>query len=125
METYSNDVCIKAQMNAHILPILWLYCIYFVCICCLGSKKTQDTQNQWCACHVVLTGPAGGDGWCIYEAPFRALDQGLQASSSQTERGRVDQGMMEERIGGRLDGWREGGENRTEGFRDGKRESGG
>lgn len=51
---------------------------------------------------MVLTGPAGGDGWCIYEAPFHALDQGLKESSSLTERaGWVDQGMTEARIEGR------------------------
>lgn len=45
-------------------------------------------------CHMALTGPAFGDGWCIYEASFHALYQGLQASSS----------LMERRMGGSRDG---------------------
>lgn len=43
---------------------------------------------------MALTGPAFGDGWCIYEASFRALYQGLQASFSP----------MEKRMGGSRDG---------------------
>lgn len=76
------------------------------------------TPNQWCACHVVLTGPAGGDRWCIYKAPFRALDQGLQASSSQTVRGtggsRDDRGKDR----GKEEGWIAGGNEETAERRD-------
>lgn len=91
---------------------------------CLCVLLRRHTPNQWRACHVVLTGPGGGDGWCIYEAPFRALDQGLRASSSQTERGTGgsrDDGGKDGGKEGRMDGWREVGDGRMEGFRDGER----
>lgn len=59
-----------------------------------------------CVC-VCAVWSAVVDGWCIHEAPFGGLDQGLKASSSQAESGtggsRTDggegRGMMD-------DGWR-------------------
>lgn len=65
----------------------------------------------WCVCHVVLTGPAGGDGWCIHEAPRRC-------SGSRTARvtrfdggrggSRDDSGRDEVKEEGEMDGGREG-----------------
>lgn len=97
----STDEC---SYLTYFVALLYIFCLYLLS---WQWEDTRHTQNQWCACHVVLTGPAGGDGWCIYEAPFRALDQGLQASSSQTERGtggsRDDGGKDRGK-----DGWLEG-----------------
>lgn len=76
------------------------------------------TPNQWRMCHMALTGHAHGDGWRIYEASFRALYQGLQASSSPMERGmggsRDDRGKN-----GRIEeGWIGGGRDETAEQRD-------
>lgn len=65
----------------HIFP-LWLEFIY--CVYVLALKRHTNTVKINVVCHVVLTAGAGGDGWCIHEAP---LDQDLQASSSKAERG--------------------------------------
>lgn len=79
IETHSGD-CIN-MVEFTYFP-LWLEVIY--CVYVLALKRHTTTVKINVECHVVLTGSAGGDGWCIHEAP---LDQDLQASSSKAERG--------------------------------------